>query len=40
LLGPKGQSVQLVLVPSFAETSTIVLVDLKDLSSFPITIDL
>ncbi|TMW69539.1 hypothetical protein Poli38472_001695 [Pythium oligandrum] len=38
--GPNGQSVRLVLVPSFNETSTVVLVDLKDLSCFPISIDL
>uniref|UniRef100_A0AAV1UYL9 DNA polymerase delta subunit 2 n=1 Tax=Peronospora matthiolae TaxID=2874970 RepID=A0AAV1UYL9_9STRA len=36
--GEKGQVVRLVTVPSFCETSTIVLVDLKDLSCFPITI--
>ncbi|KAG7399385.1 DNA polymerase delta subunit 2 [Phytophthora boehmeriae] len=36
--GAKGQEVRLVTVPSFSETSTIVLVDLKDLSCFPITI--
>lgn len=29
---------RLITVPSFSETSTIVLVDLKDLSCFPITI--
>lgn len=34
----KGQHVRLVSIPSFAETATIVLVDLKDLSCFPITI--
>lgn len=34
----KGQSVRVVTVPSFAETATVVLVDLKDLSCFPVTI--
>lgn len=36
--GGKGQHVRVITVPSFAETATIVLVDLKDLSCFPITI--
>ncbi|KAF4316232.1 hypothetical protein BBO99_00007543 [Phytophthora kernoviae] len=36
--GAKGQEVRLITVPSFSESSTIVLVDLKDLSCFPITI--
>lgn len=36
--GPNGQRVRLITVPSFSETSTIVIVDLKDLSCFPITI--
>ncbi|KAL7693997.1 putative DNA polymerase alpha/epsilon, subunit B, DNA polymerase delta/II small subunit family [Plasmopara halstedii] len=36
--GLNGQQVRLITVPSFSETSTIVLVDLKDLSSFPIKI--
>jgi DNA polymerase delta subunit 2 len=36
--GPKDQQVRLLTVPSFSETATIVLVDLKDLSCFPITI--
>ncbi|KAE9176898.1 hypothetical protein PF004_g25930 [Phytophthora fragariae] len=36
--GDKDQQVRLITVPSFSETSTIVLVDLKDLSCFPITI--
>ncbi|CAI5732082.1 unnamed protein product [Hyaloperonospora brassicae] len=38
--GENGQEVRLVTVPSFCETSTIVLVDLKDLSCFPITIEI
>ncbi|KAJ0398748.1 hypothetical protein P43SY_009816 [Pythium insidiosum] len=38
--GPNGQRVRVVLVPSFAETSTVVLVDLQDLSCFPISISL
>ncbi|DBA01625.1 TPA: hypothetical protein N0F65_011381 [Lagenidium giganteum] len=33
-----GRSTRLITVPSFAETGTIVLVDLKDLSCFPITL--
>ncbi|RLN93853.1 hypothetical protein BBJ28_00002408 [Nothophytophthora sp. Chile5] len=37
--GANGQEVRLITVPSFAETSTIVLLDLKDLSCFPMTID-
>ncbi|POM59272.1 hypothetical protein PHPALM_32026 [Phytophthora palmivora] len=36
--GSKNQQVRLITVPSFSETSTIVIVDLKDLSCFPITI--
>ncbi|KAL4139690.1 hypothetical protein KRP22_003344 [Phytophthora ramorum] len=36
--GAKDQQVRLITVPSFSETGTIVLVDLKDLSCFPITI--
>ncbi|EEY66620.1 DNA polymerase alpha/epsilon subunit B, putative [Phytophthora infestans T30-4] len=36
--GGKDQQVRLITVPSFSETSTIVIVDLKDLSCFPITI--
>ena len=37
-VGPGGQVVQLVSVPAFNASHTIVLVDLKDLSCFPITI--
>lgn len=40
LIGAKKQQVRVISVPSFAETSTIVLVDLKDLSCFPISISL
>ncbi|CAH0486095.1 unnamed protein product [Peronospora farinosa] len=36
--GIQGQKVRLITVPAFCETSTIVLVDLKNLSCFPITI--
>ncbi|KAG1686961.1 hypothetical protein DVH05_005788 [Phytophthora capsici] len=36
--GTKDQQVRLITVPSFSETSTIVIVDLKDLSCFPIEI--
>jgi DNA polymerase delta subunit 2 len=35
--GAKGQQIQLISIPSFDKTSTIVLVDLKDLSCFPLT---
>jgi DNA polymerase delta subunit 2 len=35
--GASGQRVRVVLVPSFAETGTIVLVNLADLSCHPIT---
>ncbi|CAH0519310.1 unnamed protein product [Peronospora belbahrii] len=37
--GAQDQQVRLITVPAFCETSTIVLVDLKDLSCFPITIE-
>ncbi|KAG7381348.1 DNA polymerase delta subunit 2 [Phytophthora pseudosyringae] len=36
--GANGQQVRLITVPSFSETSTIVIVDLKDLSCFPIKV--
>eukprot|EP00644_Phytophthora_capsici_P013293 jgi/Phyca11/100718/e_gw1.5.284.1 len=36
--GTNDQQVRLITVPSFSETSTIVIVDLKDLSCFPIEI--
>jgi DNA polymerase delta subunit 2 len=35
--GPKGQIVRLIMVPSFADTRTIVLVNLKTLSCEPVT---
>lgn len=38
--GAKNQQVRVINVPSFVETSTIVVVDLKDLSCFPISISL
>lgn len=37
--GTNGQQVRLITVPAFSKSATIVLVDLKDLSCFPITID-
>ncbi|CAI5741317.1 unnamed protein product [Peronospora destructor] len=36
--GAQGQKVRLITVPAFCETSTIVLVDLKNLSCFPIVV--